>query len=559
MQRPSLEEIEAQLLQPGSPFAVEKATVLGEPVQVFASRRPSLRALLEASAGFGDREYLVYGDRRITYAEHLRGVASVARALRERYGVGHGDRVAILAANCPEWIVTFWATVSLGAIAVGLNGWWARDEILFGVDDCEPRVLVGDRKRLARIDGEPLAVPVVEIESGYDALWKHDLDAALPDGPIAEDDPATILYTSGTTGRPKGAINTHRNIVAVTALQFFHGARMAMANAASDPDAPPPPPVNKALVTTPLFHVSGLYTGAVTSLVAGGTTLWMPGRFDPVKVMETIEREGITSWGPMGTMAHRVIHHPDVSRHDLSSVRTIGSGGAPLSAELQEKMRTVFPNARRSMGLGYGLTECTGLATITFGDELKDHPTTVGAPLPTVEIEIRDAEGRALAEGEEGEIAIRSPLVMRGYWRRPEATAEALAPGRWLRTGDWGRLVDGRLYLDSRKRDLILRGGENVYPAEIELRLEAHPDVREAAVVGVDHPELGQEVKAVVVMEPGRTFDAEALTAWVADALAYFKVPAHWEERRDPLPRNATGKVMKHLLGNRDENPFVEE
>jgi acyl-CoA synthetase (AMP-forming)/AMP-acid ligase II len=556
---PSLQEVESQLLQPGSPFEVTRETVLGELVSVFATRRPSLRALLEASAAHGDREYLVYGDRRIPYREHLRGVASVASALREEFGVGHGDRVAILAANCPEWIATFWAAVSLGAIAVGLNGWWARDEILFGLDDCDPNVLIGDRKRLARLDGHAPSVPVVEIESAFDGLWKHDLDAPLPDAPIAEDDAATILYTSGTTGRPKGAINTHRNIVAVTGLQFFHGARLAMINAGADPDAPAPPAVNKALVTTPLFHVSGLYTGAVTSLVAGGTTVWLPGRFDPVTVMETIEREAITSWGPMGTMAHRVVHHPDVSRHDLSSVRTIGSGGAPLSAELQEQMRSAFPNARRSMGLGYGLTECTGLATIAFGDELKHHPRTVGAPLPTVDIEIRDARGRAVAEGEEGEIYVRSPLVMLGYWRRPDATAEAIVDGRWLRTGDWGRLEDGRLYLDSRKRDLILRGAENIYPAEIELRLEDHPDVREAAVVGVDHPELGQEVKAVVVMEPGARFDPPALEAWVADALAYFKVPAHWDERAEPLPRNATGKVMKHLLEADASNPFVEE
>jgi len=555
-----MREIERRLLQPGSPFEVTREVVLGAPVSVFARRTPSLRALLEASAAHGDRDYIVYGDRRISYRENLRVVASIARALREDHGVGHGDRVAILAANCPEWIATFWAAVSLGAIAVGLNGWWARDEILFGLSDCEPRLLVGDRKRLARLDGAALPVPVIEFESGFDALWKRDPDAALPDEPIAEDDPATILYTSGTTGRPKGAVNTHRNIVAVTALQFFHGARLAMAAAAEpEPGAAPAPRVNKALVTTPLFHVSGLYTGAVTSLVAGGTTVWMPGRFDPVEVMKTIEREGITSWGPMGTMAHRVVHHPEAGRYDLSSMRTLGSGGAPLSSGLQERMREVFPNARRSLGLGYGLTECTGLATITYGSELEAHPTTVGAPLPTVDIEIRDAGGRALPEGEGGEIYIRSPLVMREYWRRPEATSETLVDGRWLRTGDWGRLDDGRLYLDSRKRDLILRGGENIYPAEIEMRLEAHPDVLEAAVFGVDHPELGQEVKAVVVLRPGAPFDPEVLAAWVREALAYFKVPAHWEERRDPLPRNATGKVLKHLLAAGGENPFVED
>jgi acyl-CoA synthetase (AMP-forming)/AMP-acid ligase II len=548
-----LREIEARLQGPGSPFEPGREQVLGETLSVFKRRMPSLRAVLEASAAHAEKEYLVCEDRRISYAENLRVVASVARALQEDYGVGPGDRVAILAANCPEWIFAFWATVSLGAVAVGLNGWWAREEILFGVDDSDPALLVGDRRRLERIAGESLSVPVVEIESGFGALWNRDLEAALPEVPIAEDDPATILYTSGTTGRPKGAVNSHRNIIALAGLQFFHGARVALSSPAA------PPARNVGLVNTPLFHVSGLYTGAVTMMMSGATTVWMPGRFDPVRVMETIEREQVTNWGPMGTMAHRVVFHPDVGRHDLSSVRGVGSGGAPMSAELQQRIREVFPEASHSLGLGYGLTECTALATLIFGEELEKRPRSVGRPLPTVEIEIRDERGVALPEGREGEIHIRSPLVMLEYWRRPEATAETLLAGRWLGTGDWGRLEEGHLYLNSRKRDLILRGAENVYPVEIELRLEAHPEVREAAVVGVDHPELGQEVKAVVVPEEGATPRPEVLAEWVAETLAYFKVPAHWELRREPLPRNAAGKVMKPVLLGETENPFIEE
>ncbi len=222
-------------------------------------------------------------------------------------------------------------------------------------------------------------------------------------------------------------------------------------------------------------------------------------------------------------------------------------------------MREVFPNARSQMGLGYGLTEATGMATINFGQDLLDHPDSVGCPLPTVALEIRDAAGRALPEGSEGEIFTRSPLVMREYWRRPDASRESLRPGGWLRTGDVGRLEGGLLYINSRKRDLILRGAENIYPAEIEHRLEAHVGVREAAVVGVAHEELGQEVKAIVVPRDGVRLDSEELARWVADALAYFKVPAHWELREEPLPRNASGKVMKHVLTGREENRFIEE
>jgi acyl-CoA synthetase (AMP-forming)/AMP-acid ligase II len=557
-----LREIEAQLTAPGGPFELVEEDVLGERLRVFKSRARSLRELLERSAAFGEREYVVYEDCRLSYAAHLRAVASVARALEERFGVRRGDRVALLAANGPEWVLAFWAAQSLGAVAVGLNGWWAGDEIRYGVADAEPRVLIGDRKRLARLEGRDPGVPVVEIERDFDALLRHAPDAPLSRAPIDEDDAACILYTSGTTGRPKGAVNSHRAIAALVQLNLFNGVRGMLAAArsappAAAPAAPPRPPC--ALVTTPFFHVSGLYTGAVMMLAIGAKMVLRGGRFDPVDAMRLIEREQVTSWGPMGTMVHRVVHHPDLAKYDLSSVVQIGSGGAPMHPDLQARIREAFPSARRSLGLGYGLTESCALATVCSGEELLRHPDSVGRPLPTVELEIRDADGAPLPEGREGEIHIRGPLVMREYWRRPEATKEVLLPGRWLRTGDVGRLVEGRLYVNARARDLILRGGENVYPVEIEQRLEAHPDVLEAAVVGVEHEELGQEVKAFVVPLPGRTLDAAALAAWVGAALAAFKVPAHFETRSEPLPRNATGKVLKGVLLGESANPFVAE
>ncbi len=553
---PTREEIEAKLTGPGGPFEVVEEPVLGSMMPVFAERERSLCGVLANSASLGDAEYLVFGERRISFAEHARVVASVAKALRENYGVTKGDRVAILAANSPEWIVSFWGALCLGAVPVGLNGWWSGDEIRYGVENSDPKLLIGDRKRLGRIDPAALSVPVVEIESGFEKLWHYDLEATLPEVEIDEDDPATILYTSGTTGRPKGAVNTHRNVVGLTRIQMFHGVRSML----MDPGkAPAFGGANCALINTPLFHVSGLYTGAVTLLMAGVKTVWPIGRFDPVQVMEIIERERVTNWGPMGTMIHRVVNHPDVGKYDFSSLRNVGSGGAPVSRELQERMREVFPNIRGQMGMGYGLTESTALATLNAGAELEEYPDSVGRPLPTVQVEIRDPGGKPLPEGQEGEIHLRGPLVMKEYWRNPEATAEAILPGRWLRTGDIGRLEDGRLSINSRKRDLIIRGGENVYPAEIELRLEAHPDVREAAVLGVDHAELGQEVKAIVVPREGATLETEKLAHWVAERLAYFKVPAHWEVRGEPLPRNAAGKVLKQVLSGEAANPFVEE
>src|SRR4051794_24164762 len=552
--------VEAQLLGAGGFFETTTAEVGGETMTVFANRLPNLRAALEASAAFGDRDYFVFADREhervVTHPEHRRAVASVARVLREDYGVGPGDRVAILAANCPEWIVTFWAAVSLGAIAVGLNGWWVGDEIRYGLADCDPKVLVVDRKRLARLDGEDPGMATIVIEDDFDRIWHAYPDEPLPDVPIAEDDPALILYTSGTTGRPKGAVNTHRNVIAAIGMSFFHGARNAMSRP-PDPDVVSRPICQ--LVTYPLFHVSGLHMGAIAFMISGIRSVWTLGRFDEELVMELIQTEGITGWSYTPTMLHRIVHHPRLAEFDLSGLRQGGGGGAAFSPALLERARASIPNIRASMGVGYGQTECAALATINAGEELIAFPESAGRPLPTVDLEIRADDGKPLPEGEDGEIMVRGPMVMPGYWRRPEATAETLLPGGWLRTGDIGRLDGGRLYLATRKRDLILRGGENVYPIEIENRLEAHPDVAEVAVIGVDDDVLGQQVKAVVVPLPGATLDAGALRDFCAEALAYYKVPEHWELRSEPLPRNALGKVVKAVLTEPDAMQFAEE
>jgi acyl-CoA synthetase (AMP-forming)/AMP-acid ligase II len=557
----STQEILARITGPGGPFELAVEDVLGERMQVVSGRTPSLRELLERSALHGDKEYIVHGDRRIRYDEHLRLVASVARGLSERYGVRKGDRVAILAENRPEWILTFWATVSLGGTVAALNGWWQGDEIAYGVENSDPRVLVGDRKRLARVAGRDLRVPVIDMDDDFPALESHDPDAGLPTAPIAEDDPAVILYTSGTTGRPKGAVNTHRGICGFVSVGMLNGvvAMLSAAESGAATGGAEPPPPTCALVTVPLFHLSGLYAGAVMMLAVGAKTVWRSGRFDPAEVLRLIERERVTTWSALGNMAHKVVSHPDVSCYDLSSVQNIGSGGSPTSREVQERIRKIFPRGGQNMGLGYGLSESVTPAAVITGRELEQYPDSVGRPAVTHEIEIRDADGRRVPDGVEGEIHIRSPYLMLEYWRDPQATAETLLPGRWLRTGDVGRIEEGRLYINSRARDLILRAAENIYPVEIEQRLEAHPSVAEAAVVGVDHVELGQEVKAFVVPEGGAKVEPAQLASWVGEALAPFKVPAHWEVCTEPLPRNAAGKVLKHVLTGDAANPFVEE
>jgi acyl-CoA synthetase (AMP-forming)/AMP-acid ligase II len=551
--------VEAQLLAPGAPFELVEESVLGERVRVFANRARSLRDVLLRAREFVDAEYMVFRDgdreRRYTFADHESLVASAAAALADRFGVRPGDRVGILAANCPEWIISFWATVSLGAICVGLNGWWTEDEIRYAVEHSKPKLLIADRRRAARITGD-LGVPTVIVEDGFEDLLAAYPNAELPTQPIAETDPAIILYTSGTTGRAKGVVHTHGNVTNMLMVSFFHGARLMMAN---PKHAELPQLANSILVTSPLFHVSGLHCAAVTALAGGAKTVWPMGRFDPEATLELIEREKITGWGYTATVLHRLLNHPNVGDYDLSSFRSVGGGGSPIPAPLIDKARTLFPQCSHTMGVGYGLTEGTAFATLNAGEELTNDPSSVGRPVPVVEVEVRDERGRVVAEGEEGEIYLRGPLVMLEYWEDPEATNAAIKPGRWLNTGDVGRLQNGKLYIASRKRDLILRGGENVYPFEIEQRLEAHPAIAEAAVIGIDHEELGQEVKAIVVFEKGQEVGGEELRRWVADALAYYKVPSKWEARTKPLPRNATGKVLKNALRDAQDAMFIEE
>jgi len=555
----TLTAVEARLLAPGAPFELMEEEVLGERVRVFAHRARSLRELLVRAREFASAEYMVFRDgereRRYTFGAHERLVASAAAAFADRFGIGPGDRVAILAANCPEWIISFWATVSLGAICAGLNGWWTEDEIRYAIGDSQPKLLIADRKRAARISGD-LGVPMILADDDFDGLLRAYPNAELPTQPIAESDPAIILYTSGTTGRAKGVVHTHGNVTNMVMVSFFHGARLMMAN---PKQTELPQLANTVLVTSPLFHVSGLHCAAVTALAGGAKTVWPMGRFDPAATLELIEREQVTGWGYTATVLHRLLHHPKALDSDLTSLRSVGGGGSPIPAPLLDKARKLFPQCSHTMGIGYGLTEGTAFATLNAGEELTEDPLSVGRPLPVVELEIRDEEGRAVAEGEEGEIHLRGPLVMLGYWGDAEATEAAIKPGRWLRTGDIGRLEHGRLYIASRKRDLILRGGENVYPAEIEQRLEAHPAVAEAAVIGVENEELGQEVKAVVVFERDQRVGTEELRTWVADALAYYKVPSMWETRTRPLPRNATGKVLKNALRDAQDPMFIEE
>jgi acyl-CoA synthetase (AMP-forming)/AMP-acid ligase II len=542
----------ARLTGPGAPFETHEEEVLGERMLVFKNRPRSLRQVLQLGAQHGDRDCLVFDDgTRITFAELQRDVASVAAYLADQ-GVAKGDRVAICAANGPGWLLTFWAAVSMGAVVVGMNGWWTANEMAHALDLTEPKLLLGDTKRLARIESP--SMPVVDFDTDLDALRAFAPDAALPDVELAEDDPAMLLFTSGTTGRPKAAVQTHRTIIAFVMSQSVIGAR-AMLLAGRESTGGPPAP---RLAVFPLFHVSGLGT-TVSGLLTGGATVWPLGRFDAGRVIELTKELGIGAWGGTSTHVLRLLDHPDLDTLDPTSIQQVGIGGSATTPDLIRRTEERFPHLKGTFSSGYGSTETGGLVSYATNAMLVAVPECVGPVLPTIQVRIVDDQGDDVPEGDEGNIVVRSPLVMKEYWRHPEANAEVFLPGRWVRTGDFGRLEHGALHIASRKRDLIIRGGENIYPFEVENRLEEHPEIGETAVFGVDHPMLGQEVKAVCVVGAGSTLTTDDVQRWCAESLASYKVPAHVELRTEPLPRNASGKIMKHVLAGDAENTFVEE
>ncbi|WP_119731912.1 class I adenylate-forming enzyme family protein [Thermomonospora amylolytica] len=524
------------LTGPGGRFELREEEVLGTRLPVFVRRSRSLGEVLVRSAEFGDRDYVVTARERLSFAEHAARVASLARALTSDYGVRPGDRVAINAANCPGWIVAFWAAVAAGAIPVGYNAWWAPQEIEYALGHTEPVVVVADRKRAGRTpprDGMRLIV----IEDDLSELVRRYPDAELSPPPVAEDDPAVILYTSGTSGRPKGAVHSHRNL---TSVIMYHEMNDALVQAFGDPTDPRD---RRYLLALPLFHIASLHNLAIPRLASGSAVVMHEGAFDVDRVLSLIEKERVTNWGAVPTMAHRILEHGDLSGYDLSSLTAFALASAPSSPAFKDRLRRAFPPARDALVDSYGLTETCTAVTVASPLDLAESPGTLGRPVIGVQVQIRDPEGGALPEGVEGEVCARSAYNMLGYWRDEEATARALDADRWLRTGDIGVIEQGRLRLTTRRSDLILRGGENVYPAEVEGVLAEFPGVRECAVLGVPHPDLGQEVMAVVVAnEP---LSAQALEAFARERLAYFKVPSRWRITTGPLPRNATGKVVR--------------
>ncbi|MCP3983588.1 MAG: acyl--CoA ligase [bacterium] len=556
---PALENAWKQLTAPGAPFAWSVQQIRGVPTRTYDTAPPTMRAIWEASAAHGDADYLIFGEERVTYAEAHRKVAALTAYLADR-GVGKGDRVAVAMRNYPEWVISYWAIVSMGAAVVGMNAWWTGPEMEYGLADSAPKVLIADDPRLATLaphlkglrEKASLELLVVrsEQETRNGAVhWEEAMATStegLPAHDLDPEDDVCVFYTSGTTGFPKGAAMTHRGAVSNLINLAFWTTAMGVARppaATAAVDAPKRQATT--LLAVPLFHVTGCNCCLHPVTATGGRIILLY-KWNAGEALETIERERVDSFTGVPMMSRELVEHPEFASRDTSSLKGLGGGGAAVQPDLVEKIESKLEHGRA--GTGYGLTETCGVISVNSGDFFVDKPDSVGPPLPVVEAKIIDEEGNALPCGQVGELLVRGPNNVRGYLNKPEATDEAFPEG-WFRTGDLATLdEDGFISIRDRAKDMVLRGGENIYCAEVEAAIFDHPAVKECAVFAVPDDRFGEIPGAAVVCKPGTSVSEDELRAHAAARIAAFKVPARFWFPTEDLPRNANGKFVKRQL-----------
>jgi long-chain acyl-CoA synthetase len=552
----TIAEATAALTAPGAPYAMEEREIDGVALRVWQNAPPSLRAVLEESRGHDALPFLVYEDEHLSYAEHYRRCAALAQTLVGRFGIKKGERVAIAMRNFPEWPVAFWAAAAIGAVVVPLNAWMTGSELEYCLTDSGTALLIADGERAERLEphlarlplratlvarARSLPAPLLALE---DVIGAASGDAGLPEVQVDPEDDATIFYTSGTTGKPKGALGTHRNIcTAITSIGFGR-ARTLLRRGEALPE-PGTAPKRATLLSVPFFHVTGCHS-ILCPTVHFGNKIVLMHRWEPERAMQLIERERISSFGGVPAMAWQVLEHPAFDRYDLSSVENVGYGGAPAAPELVARLKQRFPQAMP--GQGYGMTETSSVLTQNSAEDYLRKSDSVGLVVPICDMRVVDEDGRDVPVGAAGELWARGPNIVKGYWNDPAATAAAFGGG-WLRSGDLVRTdAEGFIYVLDRLKDMLIRGGENIYCVEIEDALYSHPAVMDAAVVGIPHRVLGEEVGAVVQLKPGAAASEEELKRHVAARLAAFKVPVRIVLGGEPLPRNANGKILKREL-----------
>ena len=552
----SLDEAVRRVTAEHPVFETTEAEIRGVTYRVFRNTPPHIRALLQASReaqGNGAAEYLVFQDLRWSYDEFCADSNRLAQMLHSRFGIGKGDRVAIAMRNCPELLLLITAVASIGGVAVFLNAWWTTEELDYALQDTGVRLVFADAKRMDRLG--PLAAPrgltligVRDAETTGNERFSDVLAAApsanWPEVDIDTDDDFAIIYSSGTTSHPKGVVLTHRGAVNAVFTWLMQAALAPLLDPPEDPDAPAPRPV--AMVATPLFHVTATHPVFLLSLPAGAKLVVL-NRWDAETAVRQIRDEKVTRFLGVPTQSADLAEAAARLGEPLETLDFIGAGGAKRPAAQVAELSQRFPRAK--IATGWGMTETNAIGIGMVGKAYVARPGSAGQLYPPIQqLRFLDDNGRDVPPGAIGEITVKSPCNMRCYLNKPEATAEAMQDG-WLRTGDLGWIdADGFVTIVDRKKNIVIRGGENIACLDVEGALHRHPAVAEACAFALPHGRLGEVVGAGIQLRPGHEATQEELQAFLAEHIAHFKIPERIWMQANPLPRGATDKIDRRAL-----------
>jgi long-chain acyl-CoA synthetase len=537
---------------PGGPYELIDAVIAGRALRVFKHAPASMRALCEETAT--DLPFLSYGDERWTFAQAWQAAARIGHVLVHDCGVRHGERVAITMRNYPEWVLAFTAITAIGAVAVGMNAHWQADELAYALADCDARVVFADSERLQRLAecaAEPglAGLQVLSVRTDSPMAGARPLaaltdavgDVPMPPAKIAPDDLAIMMYTSGSTGHPKGVPSTHRNVLSAL-LSWEADRRVGELLAGIEPLPPAVQP--GTLLAVPLFHVTALHASYLASYRLQRRVVCMY-RWDAEAAAALIEREQLSSVVAPAAVTGDLVRVAQQGKHDLSCLLAVGGGGAPRAPEQVRQIATSFGNALPN--IGWGMTETNAIGAGNSGEDYLRKPTSSGRCSQVLQLKVVDDAGTELPAGQRGELLVRGTSVFGGYWKRPEANAQAFTDGDWFRTGDVACIDDeGFLFIVDRLKDLIIRGGENIGCGHVEAALLLHPLVREAAVYAVPDERLGEEVGATIYAS--EALDLDELRRFLATHLARFELPRHLLRADQPLPRTPSGKIFKRQI-----------